>query len=296
MYQNINLNLLKYYYEVVNNKNITKASQILLVSQPAITKAIKELETELNVKLLDRSKKGVVPTNEGLILYNHIKEMFQNLNTTLNTIETENNSINKLYIGATTTNFLSLIEKTLKKFKKLYPNIQIDITLEGISVLDDKAKLGKMDIVIKNDYEYINSFEHIKSFEIGDKFVASSIYFKELEDKIWTLEELINNYPFVLLSPITHGRRNFDKYLKQNNINFKPTYEFNSYSLCRELIKDGFGIGIGNPIHYQDKEFIIINTDFNLPVRIFDIGYIKTSKNKIIKDFIKLLNEDNKND
>ena len=59
MYQNINLNLLKYFYEVVNVKNITKASQILLVSQPALTKSIKELEEELNVKLLDRSKKGV---------------------------------------------------------------------------------------------------------------------------------------------------------------------------------------------------------------------------------------------
>ena len=62
MYQNINLNLLKYFYEVVNVKNITKASQILLVSQPALTKSIKELEEELNVKLLDRSKKGVNPT------------------------------------------------------------------------------------------------------------------------------------------------------------------------------------------------------------------------------------------
>lgn len=291
MYQNINLNLLKYYYEVVNNKNITKASQILLVSQPAITKAIKELETQLNVKLLDRNKKGVVPTQEGLILYNHIKNMFQNLNATLTTIERENKSTDKLYIGATTTNFLGLIEKTLKKFKSQYPNIQIDISLEEINILDDKAKLGKMDIVIKNDYEYINSFQFIKSFEIGDKFVASRKYFKELEDKTLSLEELLNNYPFVLLSSITHGRRNFDKYLKFHKINFKPTYEFNSYSLCRELIKDGFGIGIGNPIHYQSKDFIILNTDFNLPIRIFDIGYIKTSKNKVIKDFIKLLNE-----
>lgn len=291
MHQNINLNLLKYFYEVVNNKNITKASQILLVSQPAITKSIKELEAELNVKLLDRSKKGVVPTNEGLLLYNYIKESFQNFNNTLNIIESECPNIDRLYIGATTTNFLSLIENPLKKFKSLYPNIKIDITLEEINVLDDKAKLGKMDIIIKNDYEYINSFVNIKSFDIGDKFVASKTYFKELENITLSLEELLNNYPFVLLSSITHGRRNFDKFLKDKNINFKPTYEFNSYSLCRELIKDGFGIGIGNPLHYQDKDFIILNTDFNLPVRTFDIGYIKTSNNKLIKEFIKLLNE-----
>ena len=291
MYQNINLNLLKYFYEVVNVKNITKASQILLVSQPALTKSIKELEEELNVKLLDRSKKGVNPTKEGEILYNHINEMFKGLNSTLDIIETENKNVEHLYIGATTTNFLKPIEKTLIQFKKLYPNIQIDITLEEINILDDKAKLGKMDIIIKNDYENIASFKNIKSFDIGDKFVASRKYFKELENKTLNLEELLNNYPFLLLSSITHGRRNFDKYLKQKKINFKPTYEFNSYSLCKELIKDGFGIGIGNPIHYQDKDFIILNTNFELPVRTFDIGYIKTSKNIVIKKFIEVLDK-----
>jgi hypothetical protein len=39
----------------------------------------------------------------------------------------------------------------------------------------------------------------------------------------------------------------------------------------------------------DNKDFIVIDTDFNLPVRKFDIGYIKTSKNKLIKEFINLL-------
>ena len=98
-------------------------------------------------------------------------------------------------------------------------------------------------------------------------------------------------YPFVLLSDITNGRRNFDEYLKSKKIDFKPTYEFNSYSLCRELIKNGFGIGIGNPIHYMNDEFIIIDTDFNLPSRAFEIGTVKTSSNKYIADFVKLIDK-----
>ena len=189
---------------------------------------------------------------------------------------------------------MSIIDDFLSKYTEvesfLRSRNQTDNNAK-FDILDDKAKLGKMDIIIKNDYENIASFKNIKSFDIGDKFVASRKYFKELENKTLNLEELLNNYPFVLLSSITHGRRNFDKYLKQQKINFKPTYEFNSYSLCRELIKDGFGIGIGNPIHYQDKDFIILNTDFELPVRTFDIGYIKTSKNTVIKKFIELLNK-----
>ena len=97
MNSNINLNLLKYFYEAVNVGNITRASERLLVSQPAITKAIRELEAELNVKLLERSKKGVVPTEEGKILYEHIKGMFQDFNSTLSILENSKNNGGHLY-------------------------------------------------------------------------------------------------------------------------------------------------------------------------------------------------------
>lgn len=290
MNQNINLNLLKYFYEVVTVGNITKASEKMLVSQPAITKAIKELEEELNTKLLERNKKGVIPTEEGQILYEHTKNMFNDLNTTLNILETTKNNELNLYIGATTTNFINYVKDALNEFKTKYPNVHIHIVLEEPKILNDMKRLNKLDILIKNDYETIDDLEIIKTFEITDKFVASSKAFKELENKVLSLEELLN-YPLVLLSSITHGRRNFDSYLKSKNIIYKPTYEFNSYSLCKELIKNGFGIGIGNPIHYKSKNFIILNTNFDLPTRKFDIGYITTSKNELIKEFINILNK-----
>ena len=288
MLNNVNLNLLKYFYEVVNTRNITKASENLSVSQPAITKAIKDLESELNTKLLTRSKKGVTPTLEGEILYDHIKDMFINLNKTFNTIEKTKNDDGYLYIGATTTNFLEFIIDALNTFKTLYPNIHIDIALEDISVLEKRANIGKLDLLIKNDYEKFDNFCNIKSFVINDKFVASSKHFKNLIDKILSLDDVLNQ-PLILLSNITHGRRNFDAYLKSKNKIVTPSYEFNSYSLCKELIRNGFGIGVGNPIHYQNKEFFILNTNFELPERNFNIGYINNSKNRFIEEFIKLL-------
>ena len=288
MNQNINLNLLKYFYEAVNVGNITRASERLLVSQPAITKAIRELEIELNVKLLERSKKGVIPTEEGKILYEHIKGMFKDFNSTLNVLENSNNNGGHIYIGATTTNFINFIIDALNVFKDTYPNVHIHIFLEEMSVLNDMSRLGKLDILVKNDYEVMDEFIEIKSFEINDKFVVSKQAFPELGEKVYSLHEILE-YPFVLLSNITHGRKNFDAFLKEKKIDFKPTYEFNSYSLCKELIKSGFGIGIGNPIHYQENDFIIIDTDFNLPTRKFNIGYIKTSKNKYVNDFINII-------
>lgn len=285
---NLNLNLLKYFYEVVNEKNITKASEKLMISQPAVTRAIKELENNLEVKLLERSKKGVIPTTEGTILYEHIKDIFNEVSSTLNIIDNSKSKGKTLYIGATTTNFTIFLTDAFKKFKDENPNVNINIILEDLNVLNDMIRLGKLDIVIKNDYEDLKNFVNIKSFKIEDKFIASKKYFPELAKNTYNIEELLT-YPFVLLSNITHGRKNFDAFLKSLNINFKPTYEFNSYSLCRELIKDGFGIGIGNPIHYKTDEYVIIKTSFNLPIRKFNIGYIKSSNNDLIEKFIKYI-------
>ena len=288
MYNNINLNALKYFYEIANVKNITKASENLNVSQPALTKAIKLLEGELNATLFSRSKKGVVLTQEGEILYEYTKKMFHNLGSTLNVINETQDKGGHLYIGATTTNFLEPILGALEEFKKIHPNVHIEIVLEEIEILEKYNRLGKLDILIKNSYEEIENYEVIKSFEIQDQFIASKKAFGHLEGKVLSLKELLCN-PFVLLSNITHGRRNFNNYLKSQNISFKPTYEFNSYSLCKELIRNGFGIGIGNPIHYQSDEFIILKTDFMLPKRFFDICYIKTSMSESVKDFIELV-------
>ena len=288
MINNVNLNLLKYFYEVIEEGNITRASSNLSVSQPAITKAIKELENELNVKLLERSKKGVTPTEEGKILFEHTKQILNQVNSTINIIEYNKSTGGELFIGTTTTNFMIFIKDALNKFKQKYPNIHISIILDELSVLKDMSRLGKLDILIKNDYEQFEDFTTIKSFEISDKFIAAKKYFPELENKTYELHELLE-YPFVLLSNITHGRKNFDNYLKSKNIRFKPTYEFNSYSLCRELIEDGFGIGIGNPIHYEKEDFTIIKTNFELPLRKFNIGYINSSKSKFITLFKELI-------
>lgn len=288
MFNNINLNSLKYFYEVANSLNITKSAENLHISQPALTHAIQVLEDSLNTKLFIRTKRGVVLTKSGEILFEYANKMFNELGSITRIIENQNNDEEYIYIGATTTNFLEPIKDVLAKFRESHKNVKIDIVLVSLDILEKRIKMGKLDILIKNDYEFMDNMKIVSSFEIEDRFVASRKHYKELESKTYSIEELLE-YPFVLLSSITHGRRNFDSYLKSLNIEFTPTYEFNSYSLCKELIRHGFGIGIGNPIHYETEDFIIINTDFSLPVRKFDICYNKLSKNASLNSLIQYL-------
>ena len=76
----INLELYRIFTIVANEENLTRASNILHISQPAVTKHIKNLENELNVKLFKRSKYGMILTDNGKKLYIQIKDSINTLN------------------------------------------------------------------------------------------------------------------------------------------------------------------------------------------------------------------------
>ena len=78
----MNQNLSSYwiFYTVANAGNISKAAKELYISQPAISKSIQKLEESLNCKLFSRSSRGVILTDEGTLLYGHVKEAFETLN------------------------------------------------------------------------------------------------------------------------------------------------------------------------------------------------------------------------
>ncbi len=76
---NVNFELYKVFYYVAKYKNVTKTSQYLNVSQPAITKHIKKLENILNIKLITKVPQGIELTTEGKLLYKRIKTHVEKL-------------------------------------------------------------------------------------------------------------------------------------------------------------------------------------------------------------------------
>ena len=75
----IDFELYRIFVAVAEEKNITKASEKLNISQPAITKQIKNLENQLGYKLLERKSKGVELTLEGKALYEKLKNPIEEL-------------------------------------------------------------------------------------------------------------------------------------------------------------------------------------------------------------------------
>ena len=296
---NIDFELYRIFYEVANHSNITKASEELNISQPAISKSIKNLEEQLGGQLFVRTKRGVVLTSEGKEFYNYIKQAIEYINnaenkfTDLINLETGN-----IKIGITTTLTKEFLLPYLEKFHSLYPKIDIQITTNLTSNLISKLRNGLIDIVILNinDKNYGNDIDIIKCRKINDCFVVNNKY-KHLIDKNLSLKDL-NNYPLILQTKGSNTRDFIDNIGKENDIIFKPNIELASYSLVVDFSKIGFGIGYATKEYIKEeiknKELFELKIKEKIPSRYIGIALSKNHiPNFSTKKLIEIIKNSN---
>ena len=248
---NIDFELYRIFYTVANHGNITKAALELNISQPALSKSIKNLEEQLGGTLFIRTKRGVILTSEGKELYNYIKKAIEYITSAENKFtDLINLETGCIRIGISTTLTKEFLLPYLEKFHKLYPNIDIMISTNISSELIIKLRNGLLDMVILNlnTEKYDDDIEIIKCKKINDCFIINKDYLN-LNELNLSIKDL-NNYPLILQTKESNTRKFIDKLTKEYNVILKPNMELASYTLVIAFTKIGFGIG------YATKEFI----------------------------------------
>lgn len=294
---NIDFELYRIFYVVANNSNITKASEELNISQPAISKSIKNLEEQLGGQLFVRTKRGVVLTEEGKEFYNYIKQAIEYINNAENKftdlINLEGGCIK---IGISTTLTKEFLLPYLEKFHSLYPKVDIQIITSLTSDLMSKLKNGLIDIIVLNinNKNYGNDIDIIRCRKINDCFVVNNKY-KDLSFKEMSLEDL-NNYPLILQAKGSNTREFLDDVAREKGVVLKPNIELTSYSLVVDFCKIGFGIGYVTKDYIKDeiknRELFELKIKEKIPSRYIGIALSKNHlPNFSTKKLIEIITE-----
>lgn len=277
---NIDYELYKIFYEVANSGNITHASQKLNISQPAISKSIKNLEAQLGGELFVRTQKGVVLTEEGKIFYNHIKSAINNITNAENEFSNLINlNTGSIRIGVSTTITEKYLLPYLKKFHKLYPNIIIHMYTDISNELLDKLKNGSIDLAIVHviDKDYGNDIDINKIKKIHSCFVVNESY-KELIENPISIKKLAN-YPIILQTKGSNSRDYIEKIETDNGVIFNNNIESSSYTLISEFAKMGLGVGISTKEYIEkdlnNKSLFEVQLKEKLPDRFIAIATLK---------------------
>ena len=274
---NIDFELYRIFYVVANQSSITKASEELCISQPAISKSIKSLEEQLGGQLFVRTKRGVVLTEEGKEFYNYIKQAIEYINNAENKFtELINLETGCIKIGISTTLTKEFLLPYLEEFHSLYPKIDIQIITNLTSELIPKLRNGLIDIVILNlnDKNYGNDIDIIKCRKINDCFVVNNKY-KDLIDKEISIKDL-NNYPLILQAKGSNTREFLDNFAREYGVVLKPNIELASYSLVVEFSKIGLCVGYATKEYVQkaikNKELYELKIKEKIPSRYIGIA------------------------
>ena len=291
--KDLNLNSLKIFLAVATSNSFLEASNKLYISQPAISKSIKNLEEQLGGQLFFRTKRGVILTDEGKEFYKYISQAIEYIYNAENKFsDLVNLETGCIKIGISTTLTKEFLLPYLEKFHSLYPKIDIQIVTSYTDDLMTKLKNGLIDILILNlnNKNYGNDIEIIKCRKIQDCFVVGE-KFKSLASQELSFNEL-NNYPLLLQAKGSSTREFLDDVAKANNITLKPNIELASYSLVSEFVKIGFGIGYVTRDYVKsaikNKELFELNLKEKIPNRYIGIALSKNhipsfSTRKIIK-------------
>lgn len=238
---NVDLELYRVFYVVAKNKHMTKASEELYISQPAISQSIKKLEEQLGGILFLRSNKGMQLTEEGKMFYEYIKGALTLINNAENEFTSfKNLSKGEIKIGCSTTLTKLILIDVLKKFHKEYPNININITNDLTSNLIKNLKIGKLDFVIFNESNVKeNSLYLEKIKELKQGFIYNPEFYK---DDVTNFEDL-NNLPLILQKGESNSRKLLDYIALKNNVKLIPKMEVVSQELITEFTNIGLGVG-----------------------------------------------------
>jgi len=146
--------LLETFLQVASEKSFSRAAEKLLRTQPAVSLAIRRLETELGDKLIDRSGREILLTDAGRIVLEFARR-FENLRRDLENAlaELRDNAAGRLAIGANESTALYLLQH-IERYRRLYPKIKVQVRRSLSSKIPAQLTDGDLELgVISYDPE-----------------------------------------------------------------------------------------------------------------------------------------------
>lgn len=276
---NISFELYRVFYIVAKVKSISSAAKELYISQPAVSRSIKQLEEKLSKQLFFRTPRGMQLTHEGELLFKYIEQAYNLISIAENKfIELQHTVDGEVRVGVSTTVFSSYLLPFIKVFHDNYPNVKINIknksTYEIVDILkNNEVDFGIVDLPIDESDE----FNIREMWTVQDCFICNEKY-KFLLDKPISIKEL-ENYPILLREKNRNTRIYIDKVFEHYGVHIEPELEMTGHHAMIEFVKMGFGIGcvVRNFIEDELKKSILyeLKTIEEIPSRKLGIITLK---------------------
>ncbi len=158
------LRVLKYFITIANEQNISRAAEIIHITQPTLSRQIIELEEELGVQLFERNRQNrkFILTDEGVRFYNYAVQITELSEKSIEEFRTNSSQISgKIYIGAGESKSISDVARAFKKIRANHPKIEISLFSGNAGIICERLDRGLCDFGIFIGFKNVEKYNHL---------------------------------------------------------------------------------------------------------------------------------------
>jgi len=156
------IRVLRYFLETAREENMTRAAERLLISQPTMSKQLKELENELGVKLFKRSNYNIKLTEAGMLLRERAEDILSLVDKTLEEFKSlDDLNSGDIYVGAPESEAMEQFALVVSDLQKRYPGIRCNIYSGNMQDVCEKLDKGLLDFAIVMNYVDLKKYNYL---------------------------------------------------------------------------------------------------------------------------------------
>lgn len=141
------IRVLRYFLTVVREESITKASDVLHITQPTLSRQLAQMEEEIGVKLFDRGSRKIKLTSEGILLRRRAEEILQLVDKTEKEMTQQEELVEgRISVGCGEMGSVQLLPELFQAFHQKYPLVNFDLFTATADLVKDQMDKGLLDL------------------------------------------------------------------------------------------------------------------------------------------------------
>ena len=157
------IRVLRYFLEIARESSMSRAAETLHVSQPTLSKQMKELESELGKKLFHRGSTSVSLTDEGMLLRKRAEDILTIVDKTTSEFrELDNITGGEVHIGCAESHQIKYLARVIKDFKEAYPRFRYHLTSGNTEQVVERLDRGLIDFAFIVEPPNLERYNHIE--------------------------------------------------------------------------------------------------------------------------------------
>lgn len=236
----MDIRTLQYFLAIAREESITKAAESLNMTQPPLSRQMKELEDELGKQLFVRGSKKISLTEDGLLLKKRAEEMVSLMDKTISELSSSEEVITgDILIAAGETENISILANIAKSLNSKYPDIRYRLYSGDSEFVKDKLDNGLVDFGLVIGTVDIEKYDYIK-LPVSDRWGIIMKDTDELAKYDRISSDMLRDKP-LFLSHQSSDSSEIRSWFSDNNISPQIVGTYNLAYNASVFVKSGFG-------------------------------------------------------